>query len=75
MGLFAKRAKESHSSIQFLHSQDGPMERTITEKLAEFFRDVPQVEEAYFARVLYGGRTREWRFASLADRNWIRCRC
>lgn len=29
------------------------MERTIKEKMSEFFRDVVQVEEAFFVRVLY----------------------
>ncbi len=54
MGFFAKKAKEPAATVQFLHSQVGPMERTITQKLAEYFRDVPQVEEAFFARVQYG---------------------
>ncbi len=31
------------------------MERMIMGKLSEFFRDVPQVEHAYFARVMYTG--------------------
>jgi len=58
MGLFAKKA-ESASSVQFLHDQDGPMERTIKQRLSEFFRDVVQVEEAYFVRVLYSGNVQE----------------
>ena len=31
------------------------MERLIMGNLSEFFRDVPQVEEAFFARVMYTG--------------------
>ena len=59
MGLFAKRADSPAQSVQFLHDQDGPMERTIKQGMNEFFRDVVQVEEAYFARVLYGGNVQD----------------
>jgi len=55
MGLFAKRTDSRAHDVEFLHDQDGPMERLIKQKLSEFFRDVVQVEEAYFARVMYGG--------------------
>ena len=55
MGLFAKKAQDASSSIQFLHDQEGPMERLIMGKLSEFFHDIPQLEEAFFARVMYSG--------------------
>jgi hypothetical protein len=62
MSFFARAQKKIHDaapSVQFLFDQDGPMERTIKEKLGKFFRDVPQVEEAYFARVLYPGNVQD----------------
>ncbi len=59
MGFFAKASKKfqepAGQHVQFLFDQDGPMERTIKAKLTEFFRDILQVESAYFARVQYSG--------------------
>lgn len=55
MGLFAKRAESPAHDVRFLQDQDGPMERVIKQKMSELFRDVVQVEEAYFARVLLKG--------------------
>jgi len=58
MQIFGRALRKSQApapSVQFLMDQDGPMERTIKAKLSEFFTDMLQVEEAYFARLAYSG--------------------
>ena len=59
MALFGRAPKKDQDlspGVQFLVDQDGPMERTLKAKLVEFFSDVVQVEQAYFARVQFAGK-------------------